>query len=192
MIVHEILNKVTWDEFEKRHPELLPHDADMTDGYFPAFIRCITKRVEPNEGMNIFILDHGEGQFEVFATKDGNNQDTYALTMTPEEEILGMTVPASMLEAYPILDLAIIFMFEICFLGFEETDKEQALEQTRRAADAAMEAMKSGDSDEFVTHNGVHVHRNAVDALGLEGSDFTEFIDEFKERVKKKEGDEEE
>jgi hypothetical protein len=188
MIVHEILNKVTWDEFEKRHPELLPHDADVTEGYFPAFLRCITKRVEPNEGMNIEVINHGEGQFEVYATKDGDKDNTYALTMTPEEEILGMTVPASMLEAYPLLDLAIIFMFEICFLGFEETDKEQALEQTARALQAAKDAAENGDSDEFVTHNGVHVHRNAVDALGLEGSDFKEFIDEFKDKVKKEDG----
>ena len=191
MIVHEILNKVTWDEFKKRHPGLLPHDADVTEDYFPAFLRCITKNVEPNEGMSIRIIDHGEGQFEVYATQEGDKESTYVLTMTPEEQILGMTVPDSMLEAYTVLDLAIIFMFEICFLGFEETDKEQALEQTARALQAAKDAAENGDSDEFVTHKGVLVHRNAVEALGLEGSDFEDFINEFKDRVKK-EGDEKE
>ena len=189
MNVHQVLNKVTWDAFKKRHPNLMTHEADMTDEYFPAFLRCLTKKVEPNVGMNIFVTDHGEGQFEVFATKDGDKESTYALTMTPEEEILGMTVPDSILEAYSLLDLAVIFMFEICFHGFEETDKAQVLEMITRRADAAVKAMKSGDSDEFVTHNGVSVHRGAVDALGLEGSDFEEFIDEFKAKVKKKEGE---
>ena len=76
MNVHQVLNKVTWDAFKKRHPNLMTHEADMTDGYFPAFLRCLTKKVEPNVGMNIFVTDHGEGQFEVFATKDGDKEST--------------------------------------------------------------------------------------------------------------------
>ena len=178
MKVHELLKKIDLKEFSKRLPELYPDDEEMVMGYVYALDRC--KNLVPDKTKEDFIItlrQEDDGWVEVLGKKL-NDPETYALTLTPEEEMVWMEVDPDL--KYPELDIAVHIMYEICFHGFEGHEKGDALSEVTKALEAAMNA----DSDQFITLGNVKMHRSAVDALDMEEDELREFTEEFEKKVK--------
>lgn len=178
MKVQELLKKIDLKEFKQRLIELYPDDKEIADGYIYALDRC--KNLVPDktkEDFTITLRQEDDGWIEVLGKKLDDPQ-TYALTLTPEEEMVWMEVDPDL--KYPELDIAVHIMYEICFHGFQGTEKAGALADVTKA----LEAMQNMDDDQFVTLGNVKMHRDVIDVLDIEEDELREFAEEFEKKVK--------
>jgi len=180
MIVLDLLNSVPWDEFAARHNDLFPDDADVVEGY--AFAMERYKALVPQacgEGEYIDVRLEHDDYPEVVSIHEGS-KELYALTFAQEEKVLGLSIKQELLDRIPPTDLLVYIMWEMCLHGFSKEDRDAARDKLNRA----LEAATSHEDDMFVSHGNVKVHRDAVDTLGMDGVEFVDFIEAFKERLK--------
>ena len=180
MIVSDLIKSVKWEEFATRHKELYPDEEGVTDGYALAIERCrfLVPDVCTDKEYIDVRLEHD--QYPEVVKCDEESKELYALTFATEEKVMGLNIRQELLDRIPPIDLLVHIMWEMCLHGFEQEDRDAAREKLNKA----LEAVASQDDDMFVSHGNVRVHRDAVDALDMDGIEFGDFIEAFKQRLK--------
>lgn len=182
----EILNKVLWDDVRNSLLGLYYQDREDTEleEYLNVFNKIKDMSPQDPNGMRLYVQkikdDEGNEYVEVIG-RDGklqkessdfeffkdnvdeefaNSEVTYALEMTPWSKWVAMNVPIGVIQNFSLPDIVAHCLYEMTFMGYEEEEIQgQADELARRVED-----IKSGNAK-------------------------TISLEEFKERMKEKLGD---
>ena len=169
MIVKEVLESVSPSEIMSRILELYEEEDPR---YLLTLDRLLNKEPVIKAHPSTLIISD-EGYDAYYINKEEGT--TYSITLTPEEEVLGMEV----LTEDPVTTAAHI-MYVLCFDGFEVSDKDDLKETIMKA----IAQVENKEDDMFVSFGNIKMHRQALDSLG-DDVDIPELLEGFKEELRK-------
>ena len=171
MLVKEVLESVSPPEIMARIIDLYEDDDPR---YLSTLDRLLNKEPVLKDPPAVLIIE-ADGYDAYYIYKEGEEETTYSITLTPEEEVLGMEVLTD-----DLVTTAAQIMYVMCFDGFEESDKDDLKDTLMKA----LAQVHDKDDDMFVSFGNIKMHRQALDSLG-DDVDIPEYLEGFKEELRK-------
>jgi hypothetical protein len=173
MKVHEILSAVPTQSITLRLSEIY---GEEDPGYLQALERLLTKEPILNPKCPTLTISD-EGYDAYYVLEDG--PESYSITLTPEDELLGMDVSEDLIKDLPTAAAQILYW--MCLDGFEESGKQELFDMLSKA----IKDMEEGNDDMFVSKGKIKMHRNVIDSIDLDEAGLDDLVQGFTEELRK-------